>query len=316
RLLHLLQNHSRDFLGRVVAVTDFHGYRVVGAGHYVVGHVFLLLGYLIEVAAHEALDAGNSVRGVSNGLALSRVAYLTLALATVEKSDNRRSRATAFGVGNYNRFVAFHYGNARVGGAQVYTDDFAHNKPRTSPLFLPQWRSKGHYSARAASFMKFSEPRPAFLAAMLRATCAGGHQQRVARLSNACKKDDESVPTMQVSGTLSPANEVPAVTSSSATGTVTGTYTPSTKALNYTVTYSGLTGPATAAHLHFGDAKHTTPAPTVPFTGVPSAASGSFSGTVTLNSMQADSLVAKRIYANIHTTMNGGGELRANLTLK
>jgi hypothetical protein len=135
-------------------------------------------------------------------------------------------------------------------------------------------------------------------------------------LLSACKKDDESVPTMQVSGTLSPANEVPAVTNSSATGTVTGMYTPSTKVLNYTITYAGLTGPATAAHLHYGNAKHTTAAPTVPFTGVPSTASGSFAGTVTLNAMQADSLTAGRIYANIHTTANGGGELRANLTVK
>lgn len=135
-------------------------------------------------------------------------------------------------------------------------------------------------------------------------------------LLSACKKDEESVPTMQVSGTLSPANEVPAVTNSTATGTMTGMYTPSTKVLNYTITYSGLTGPATAAHLHFGDAKHTTPQPTVPFTGVPSTASGSFAGTVTLNPMQADSLMAKRMYANIHTTVNGGGELRANLTVK
>lgn len=134
-------------------------------------------------------------------------------------------------------------------------------------------------------------------------------------LISACKKDNETVPTMQVSGTLSASNEVPAVTSS-ATGTVSGTYTPSTKSLNYTVTYAGLTGPATAAHLHYGDAKHTTAAPTVPFTGVPSAASGTFSGTVTLNAMQADSLTAGRIYANIHTTANSGGELRANLAVK
>jgi hypothetical protein len=134
-------------------------------------------------------------------------------------------------------------------------------------------------------------------------------------LVSACKKDNETVPTMQVSGTLSASNEVPAVTSS-ATGTVSGTYTPSTKSLNYTVTYAGLTGPATAAHLHYGDAKHKTAAPTVPFTGVPSAASGTFSGTVTLNAMQADSLTAGRIYANIHTAANGGGEVRANLTVK
>ena len=135
-------------------------------------------------------------------------------------------------------------------------------------------------------------------------------------LLSACKKDDESVPTMQVSGTLSPANEVPAVTNSTATGTMTGMYTPSTKVLNYTMTYTGLTGAPTGAHLHYGNAKHTTAAPTVPFTGVPTTASGSFGGTVTLNAMQADSLTAGRIYANIHTATNGGGELRANLTAK
>ena len=120
---------------------------------------------------------------------------------------------------------------------------------------------------------------------------------------------------MQVSGTLSGSNEVPAVTAAGS-GSFMGTYTPSTKVLNYTITYSGLTGPATAAHLHYGNAKHATAQPTVPFTGVPSTASGSFGGTVTLNAMQADSLMAGRIYANIHTTVNGGGELRANLTAK
>lgn len=135
-------------------------------------------------------------------------------------------------------------------------------------------------------------------------------------LLSACKKDDETVPTMQLSGTLSPSNEVPVVTSSSATGTVTGTYTPSTKALNYTITYAGLTGAPTGAHLHYGNAKHTTAAPTVPFTNVPSTTSGTFSGTVTLTAMQADSLTAGRIYTNIHTAANGGGEVRANLTIK
>ncbi|HET9504553.1 MAG TPA: CHRD domain-containing protein [Hymenobacter sp.] len=134
-------------------------------------------------------------------------------------------------------------------------------------------------------------------------------------LLSACKKDDESVPTMQVSGTLSGSNEVPAVTASGS-GSVTGTYTPSTKVLNYTITYTGLTGAPTGAHLHYGNPKHTTAAPTVPFSGIPTTTSGSFGGTVTLNAMQADSLMAGRIYANIHTSANSGGELRANLTVK
>lgn len=132
---------------------------------------------------------------------------------------------------------------------------------------------------------------------------------------SACKKDEETTPTMQLSGTLNGSSQVPAVTTS-ATGTVTGTYTPSTKALAYTITYSGLSGAATGAHLHYGDAKHKTDAPTVPFTNFPSTVGGTYSGTVTLTAMQADSLLANRIYANIHTAANGNGELRANLTVK
>jgi hypothetical protein len=136
-------------------------------------------------------------------------------------------------------------------------------------------------------------------------------------LFSACKKDNETAPTMQVSGTLSSSNEVPAVTTSGS-GTFTGTYTPSTNSLSYSVTYAGLTGAPTGAHLHYGDAKHTTASPTVPFppASLPTTTSGTFSGTVTLNAMQADSLKAGRIYANIHTTANSGGELRANLTAK
>jgi hypothetical protein len=73
-------------------------------------------------------DATDGVFGVGNGLALSRVAYFALAFAIVEECDNRRRGAAAFGVRDYNRLVAFHYGDARVGGAQVNTDDFAHDK--------------------------------------------------------------------------------------------------------------------------------------------------------------------------------------------
>lgn len=136
-------------------------------------------------------------------------------------------------------------------------------------------------------------------------------------LTSACKKDDNNTPaTMQVTASLNSASEVPAVSVPGATGAFTGTYNPSSMVLTYAVTYSGLTGPATAGHLHFGDTKHKTAAPTVPFTGVPSAASGTFSGTATLTSMQADSLKAGKLYANIHTTANSGGEIRGNLTAK
>lgn len=133
-------------------------------------------------------------------------------------------------------------------------------------------------------------------------------------LMSACKKDNDTVPTQQVSGTMSGSNEVPAV-SASGSGTFTGTYTPSTKVLSYSMTYSGLTGAPTASHLHYGNATHSGPV-TLPLSNLPTTTSGTFSGTVTLTAQQADSLAAGRIYSNIHTSTNSGGELRANLTLK
>ncbi|MBJ6146228.1 CHRD domain-containing protein [Siccationidurans sp. BT559] len=136
-------------------------------------------------------------------------------------------------------------------------------------------------------------------------------------LFSACKKDNDTVPTQQYSGTFSGSNEVPAVTASGS-GTFTGNYVPSTRVLDYTVTYTGLSGAPTGAHLHFGDAKHKTALPTVPFptASLPTTTSGTFSGTATLTIQQADSLTAGRIYANIHTAANTGGELRANVRVK
>jgi hypothetical protein len=148
--------------------------------------------------------------------------------------------------------------------------------------------------------------------------------------TSACKKDDNTTPAAplkQVSATLSPANEVPAVTNApSATGTMTGTYDPTSKVLTYSVTFSGLTGNASAAHLHFGDTKHKTAAPTVPFSNVPAATSGTFSGTAVLTTVpasgttaaasQPDSLLMGKMYVNIHTAANSGGEIRGNLTVK
>ena len=145
-------------------------------------------------------------------------------------------------------------------------------------------------------------------------------------ITSACKKNDESVPTMQLSGTLAASNEKQAtVVSSTATGNVTGTYTPSTKVLNYTITFSGLSGNPTGAHLHYGDAKHNGNV-WLPFTNLPTATSGTISGTTTLTTLtsasapiitsQPDSLLTGHVYANIHTAQYPNGEIRATVTVK
>ncbi len=148
-------------------------------------------------------------------------------------------------------------------------------------------------------------------------------------VATACKKDDTTTPavtTMQVSGTLAGANEVPTITPvAGANGSFTGTYDPSTKTLSYTLTFAGLSGNATAAHLHYGDAKHSGSV-WLPFSNVPAATSGTVTGTAILTTTaatstskaasQPDSLTMGHVYANVHTANNPGGEIRATVVVK
>lgn len=132
-------------------------------------------------------------------------------------------------------------------------------------------------------------------------------------LTTACKKDEDS-PTpaaapMQVTGTFSGANEVPAVTTS-ATGNVSATYTKSTKTLTYTVTYAGLT--PTAGHFHIGAPGVAGPV-VITF---PYLAYSPITGSTLLTQLQEDALLAGNMYANLHTSANSGGEIRANVVAK
>jgi len=110
--------------------------------------------------------------------------------------------------------------------------------------------------------------------------------------------------------TLSGANEVPAVTSS-ATGSVSASLD-GTK-LDVSGTYSGLSGAATAAHIH-GPAATTATGPVVcPLV----ATEGSTAGSGTLSGECATIVVAdlnaNMLYVNVHTAANGGGEIRGQL---
>ena len=146
-------------------------------------------------------------------------------------------------------------------------------------------------------------------------------------LATACKKDDTTTPattTMQLSGTLSAANAIKPTSASTATGTVTGTYDPSSKLLTYTLTYSGLTGAPTMGHFHYGDAKHIGSV-FVPFSNLPTGTSGTISGSVPLTTTaatstspavsQPDSFSLGHVYANIHTSPYPNGEIRANVVV-
>jgi hypothetical protein len=110
-------------------------------------------------------------------------------------------------------------------------------------------------------------------------------------------------------GTLSGAAEVPPVTSTGS-GTASVNFDPATKQITYNVTYSGLSGPAAAAHIHCGAAAGANSGVAVPFTN----AASPITGNATLTDAQAADLVAGKCYVNVHTAANKGGELRAQLT--
>lgn len=98
-------------------------------------------------------------------------------------------------------------------------------------------------------------------------------------------------------------------TASAGTGTLTGRLYPDTHAFTYTLAYIGLTGPATAAHIHGPAVAGANAGVLVPFSSTASGATG----TVTLTDAQQDALVAGKTYTNVHTAANPGGEIRGQI---
>ena len=114
--------------------------------------------------------------------------------------------------------------------------------------------------------------------------------------------------------TYSGANENPP-NASPATGTITGTYDDFTKRIFYTVSFSGLTTPATGAHFHAPASTSANAPVIIPFTGFPAATSGTYSGSALVTPTQETQLFAGLWYANIHSSTYPGGEIRVQVTL-
>lgn len=111
---------------------------------------------------------------------------------------------------------------------------------------------------------------------------------------------------------LRAANEVPP-NASPGTGSVDAVLDKNTNLLRWKVSFSGLTGPATAAHFHG-------PAAIGANAGValawPAPIRSPMEGRATLTAAQAADLLAGRWYANIHTERNPGGEVRGQMTAR
>jgi hypothetical protein len=114
--------------------------------------------------------------------------------------------------------------------------------------------------------------------------------------------------TVTLKADLSGSNEVPP-NSSPATGKAEATLDSATRNLTYTITFSGLSGPALGAHFHGPVEAGKNAGIVLPFKTVQSP----IEGTATLTENQAADLLAGKWYANVHTAANPGGELRGQM---
>ena len=121
-------------------------------------------------------------------------------------------------------------------------------------------------------------------------------------------------PVVPVKGTFSGAQEVPPNTST-ATGTVVGSYDPKSGLLGIKLNYAGLTANASSAHIHRAPAGVSGPVIInfAPLGFTFGAQSGTFAKIILLNATQAADLLAGNLYANIHNVNFPGGEIRAQL---
>jgi hypothetical protein len=134
--------------------------------------------------------------------------------------------------------------------------------------------------------------------------------------------------TVVFKATMTPQNEVPAVTvASNGTGTFTGVLDTVTNVFTYDVVFSGLTSGVNNGHIHGPADAGVAAGALLNFNTLPGAqfsfgaTSGTAHGTVLLTSattitatVNGDSLkkllFAGKAYANIHTTSNSPGEIR------
>ncbi|MFO1499268.1 MAG: CHRD domain-containing protein [Verrucomicrobiota bacterium] len=122
--------------------------------------------------------------------------------------------------------------------------------------------------------------------------------------------------TAVLKASLSGAAERPAPVVTPANGF--GIFTLVGQELSFNINYQGLSGPATAAHIHGPARESQTAAPLIDLKDYAVGGfgtSGAIIGTVTLDERQLAAISDGLTYANIHTVANPGGEIRGQVTV-
>jgi hypothetical protein len=115
---------------------------------------------------------------------------------------------------------------------------------------------------------------------------------------------------VQYKATLSGAQEVPPV-QSAASGAALVNADPKTGGVSWSVTYSGLSGPPAAAHIHCGAAAGANAGVAV---NLGTNLNSPIQGTGTMTPPQMADLQGGKCYVNFHTAANKNGEVRGQLT--
>jgi glucose/arabinose dehydrogenase len=108
--------------------------------------------------------------------------------------------------------------------------------------------------------------------------------------------------------------ERPTALTNDATGS--GTFSVEGNTLLFNVRYAGLSGPATAAHIHGAAPASQATGVMInlaPYNGGAFGVTGTFSGRVTLTPAQKAAILRGETYVNVHTALNSGGELRGQI---
>jgi hypothetical protein len=111
---------------------------------------------------------------------------------------------------------------------------------------------------------------------------------------------------------LTGAQQVPPVTTPGS-GMATLTYDPGTREVTWSITYSGLSGPATMAHFHGPAAAGKNGPVVIWLTKKGEPVSSPITGKATLTPAQAAQFTAGNWYINVHTAAHPPGEIRGQV---